>query len=692
MRALLALTLCQAANALMVKTSGVSVDQFQEDYLWIFVLGIFFAFFMAWGIGANDVANSFASSVGSKALTLKQAVVIATIVEFTGCVTMGASVTDTVRKGIIDGAFFEDNPEVLMLGMLSALLGAGLWLCLCSFLGSPVSTTHSIIGSLIGVSLTMNPDSLNAWQIFLVVLSWFASPLCSGLLAASIYLFVRTFILRSANPVERGLKFFPVLLFFTYGIVCMYTVFKNPQVDLKAWRKENEGPAIGVAFSMAFVFTAVTYAASIGKLKRDIADCDDVAADKGIDNVTADQGIDGATAITTDQPKAEENQKEEPKKKEWMWNKDLEAEANADDGKAVADLQNCEKFSLKTEKLFSFLQVICASFGALAHGANDVANAVGPLAAIVGIYTEGGISSKVDVPIWILILGGAGISVGLLTYGYNVIKAIGMKLIKVTPTRGFAIEIGAFLVVIIGTNLGIPLSTTHCKVGATVAVGMCEAGGVKNTGKGVNWKLFGKIGSMWVLTLAFASIIASSMFAVLTAAFHPMSKPLNCPLLSNKLSSATDMGTLSTASDMEALFAQLDVNNDDLLDTDELAARCLDQLAWDGEGDEADVTVEKFGRRRRRTPEDMDVDDFLDFTCTSTDNLDHMMHKQCQPMCPDGYVPNRVLKCKLDGENEVGGTGPDAGGFILKTEYSGFTHCVLRELHDFPSTAGTCSR
>jgi len=163
------------------------------------------------------------------------------------------------------------------------------------------------------------------------------------------------------------------------------------------------------------------------------------------------------------------------------------------------------------------------------------------------------------------VLGGAGISVGLLTYGYNVIKAIGMKLIKVTPTRGFAIEIGAFLVVIIGTNLGIPLSTTHCKVGATVAVGMCESGGTKN-------------------------VI------------------------------------------------------------------------------------------------------FLEFTCTSTDKLDHMMNTQCQPMCPDGYVPNRVLKCNLDGENEVGGTGPDAGGFILKTEYSGFTGCVLRELHDFPSTAGTCSR
>jgi len=647
----------------MVKSVSGGVEQFQEDYLWIFVLGLFFAFFMAWGIGANDVANSFASSVGSKALTLKQAVVIATIVEFTGCVTMGASVTDTVRKGIIDGAYFKENPEVLMLGMLSALLGAGLWLCLCSFLGSPVSTTHSIIGSLIGVSMVTNPASLNAWKIFLVVLSWFASPLCSGILAAGIFAIVRTFILRSENSVQRGLKFFPLLLYFTFLIVCMYTVFKNPQVDLKAWRGENEGPAIALAFCLALVFTGGTYAATITKLKKGIEETSEDA--------DADKGVDGATAVTTEQPKAEENETADPKATtNWGWNKDLEAEANAED-KNVTALQDYEKFTPKTEKLFSFLQVICASFGALAHGANDVANAVGPLAAIVGIYTEGEISSKVDVPIWILILGGAGISVGLLTYGYNVIKSIGMKLIKVTPSRGFAIEIGAFLVVIIGTNLGIPLSTTHCKVGATVAVGMCESGGVKNTGKGVNWRLMAKVGSMWVLTLVFASVIASSMFAVLTAAFHPMTMPLNCGLISTKLDAADHTLLANSASDMEVLFAQLDSDGDELLTTDELAERCppLDMLS-DGE----ELTVEVYGRRRRRTPEDMDLDDFLAYTCMSADKMDHMENNKCEPLCQTGYAPDEPLKCKLHPVTET----PESG-FALRTTYEGsFTTCVPR--------------
>jgi len=651
----------------MVKTEITSATQFQEDYRWIFILALFFAFFMAWGIGANDVANSFASSVGSKALTLKQAVIIATVVEFTGCVTMGASVTDTVRKGIIDGAYFEENPEVLMLGMLSALLGAGLWLCLCSFLGSPVSTTHSIIGSLIGVSLATNPDSLNAMQIGLVVVSWVASPLFSGILAAGIYLVVRTFILRSDNPVGRGLKFFPFLLYFTFLIVCLYTVFKNPQVNLKAWRNDNPGPAVGLAFGLAFALAVGTYAASITYLRKGIEETSEDPA--------ADKGLDGAAGVVTGDPQAGETElKTEPQAKQWGWNKDLEAEAAAED-KNVSALQDYEKFTPKTERLFGFLQVICASFGALAHGANDVANAVGPLAAIAGIYDEGAISSKVDVPIWILILGGVGISVGLLTYGYNVIKSIGMKLIKVTPCRGFAIEIGAFLVVIIGTNLGIPLSTTHCKVGATVAVGMCESNGMKNTSKGVNWRLMSKVGSMWVLTLAFASIIASSMYAVLTAAFHPMTKPLSCGLISTKLASVTNLRTDYTSSDIVQLFESLDTDGDALLTDAELQAHCppLHRLSND------DVTVEKYGRRRRRTPEELELDDFLEYTCMSSEKLDHMENTKCEPLCAPGFVRDDTLKCKLDGVNE------DAdGGFVLKTKYSGFGSCVE---HSF-----TCTR
>jgi len=441
--------------------------------------------------------------------------------------------------------------------------------------------------------------------------------------------------------------------------VSLYTTFKNPQTELKAWREENFGPALGLGFGMAFVLAGGTYVCTIKSLKKGIEETsDEIAADKPAAAVAGD----GA---------AEENEKAPIQEKAggWGWNKDLEAEAAKEDTN-VAALQDYEKFTPKTEKLFAFLQVICASFGALAHGANDCANAVGPLAAIAGIYEEGAISSKVDVPIWILILGGVGISVGLVTYGYNVIKAIGMKLIKVTPSRGFAIEIGAFLVVIIGTNLGIPLSTTHCKVGATVAVGMCESGGMKNTKKGVNWRLMGKVGTMWVLTLAFASVISSSMYAILTASFHPMTKPLDCGLISTKLGAAQNVLGAGgyVASDVEDLFATLDTDGDDLLTSEELAAHCppLD-LMKNGE----DLTVEKFGRRRRRSPENIDVDDFLQYTCMTSDKLEHMDNKQCEPLCAPNFEPDDTLKCSLDGDH----TTAD-GGFIIQTKYSGFTTCV----------------
>merc|ERR1712127_568635 len=224
----------------------------------------------------------------------------------------------------------------------------------------------------------------------------------------------------------------------------------------------------------------------------------------------------------------------------------------------------------------------------------------------------------------------------------------------------------------------------HCKVGAIVAVGMCESGGMKDTKKGVNWRLMGKVASMWVLTLAFASIISSSMFAVLTAAFHPMTKPLQCARISDTLGSpglvsvgvtnyilpsVASPNSLYTTTEVEALFELLDTNNDDLLDDDELATACP-PLNLMGDGEE--LRVEKFGRRRRRTPEDMDVDDFIQMACLSEDNLDHMDNKQCMPLCADGYYPDDTLKCKLDGNNEHAD-----GSYMIQTIH--WIHVVCAE-------------
>ncbi|CAE8720793.1 unnamed protein product, partial [Polarella glacialis] len=519
------------------------------------------------------------------ALTLRQAVAIATVCEFVGCISMGASVTDTVRSGFIDESYFKNNPEVLQLAMLAALIGAGLWL------------------------------------LSLVVLSWITSPLLSGILAASVFLLVRTFILRSPNAVSRGYKFYPVLLFISNLIFCMYVVFKNPQVEIKDFVAKDPGAAVG---------------------EEDVKKDSELAA-------TAEAGANVVVEVSLGDALK------------------LEAEiqkAMAEGGETKQMHDGAEKFPAKTEKLFTYLQVVCACFDSLAHGANDVANPVGPLAAIVGIHQTAKVDSKVDVPIWILVLGGAGISIGLLTYGYNVIKSIGIKLAKITPSRGFSIEMGSSIVVIVGSNLGIPLSTTHCQVGATVGVGMCEIRGASTVWKGVNWKIMAKVGVMWVMTLMFAAICASSIFGILVAIYQPQIEPMNCGPIALKIGKVDNISTTATKSSQKARFKSYDSNGDGTLDDGELK-----KVGWN-KNLAGDKLVEKFGRRRRRTPKTLSEKDFLQFTCTSNDHLEHLLYKNCEPVCLDGFRANRELSCKINPAKQ------DAtGNFQLATAYSGFSAC-----------------
>jgi sodium-dependent phosphate transporter len=647
------------------------VEAYQSEYLWIAIVGCFAAFFMAWGIGANDVANSFASSVGSKSLTLKQAVAIASVMEFVGCVAMGASVTDTVRKGILDSSFLKENPEILQLAMLSALLGAGTWLLVCSILGSPVSTTHSIIGSLIGVSLCVNPASLNGPTIGLVVLSWVTSPVLSGIIGATVFLFVRTAILRSDNPVARGYALYPVLLFFTFEVICLYTTFKNPQVDLKAWRGDYPGYAVLAATGVALLLAGVIYATTVGYVKRQTEAMDEQEGGIQVD-VEAKARADAEVEAKADgeaEAKAEGASSKKAGGFVMPWNRDLHAAGLEEDAGAAAVDDEAEKFPAKAEKLFNYLQVISACFDSLAHGANDVANSVGPLAAIMGIHSAAKVDSKVDVPIWILVLGGVGITIGLLTYGYNVIKSIGIKLTKITPARGFCIEMGSSIVVIVGSNLGIPLSTTHCQVGATVGVGMCEINGAATAKRGVNWKLMGKVFSMWVLTLVFAAVCSSAIFTVMASAYRPMTQALPCGKIQSHLSSLNVAGrAIADKASMKALFKTIDADGDSEIDSDELKkAADVSDMALDGKK----KLVEVYGRRRRRTPSTMTESDFLQYTCVSNDNLEHMHYTKCEPRCNSGLRADKELQCKLNPANT-----DSAGNFMIATYYSGFSNCV----------------
>jgi len=491
----------------------------------------------------------------------------------------------------------------------------------------------------------------------LVVLSWITSPLFSGIIAALIFLVVRRFILRSPDAVERGFKFFPLLVFFTFMIFCFYVTFKNSQVELKTFRKESPGLAVLMALACAMVLAGIAYALTIGKIREWVAQVSDT-----VEVIPEAKGAWGAPEGTEGQQ--EQQQQQQQQKPTFFWNQDLHAAACEEEARAAELREESEQFPAKTEKLFSYLQVVSAAFDSLAHGANDAANAVGPLAAIWGIHEAGKVDSKVEVPIWILAMGGVAMSIGLLTYGYNVIKSIGIKLTTITPSRGFSIEMGSSIVVIIGSNLGIPLSTTHCQVGATVGVGLCENNGFTSVSKGVNWKLMGKVVFMWVATLAFAGICSSAIFGFLSSAYHPMSKPLECGKIMNNIGSLPNVWSNITKSDMQALFVEIDADGDEVVDSDELKSHGLDKTL------KGDKVVEKYGRRRRRTPKTMTESDFLLFTCVKVEKLDHMQQTKCEPRCLPGFRADTELSCKLSsGANQE-------GGFQLGASYSGFTGCV----------------
>ncbi|CAE8651152.1 unnamed protein product, partial [Polarella glacialis] len=507
-------------------------------------------------------------------------------------------------------------------------------------------------------------------KLGLVVLSWLTSPLLSGIIGACVFLFVRTTILRSPHAVSRGYKFFPLLLRFTNLIFCMYVVFKNKQVELKTFRTENPGGAVGVALGFALFFTAIVYAATFKIIQRSTEAFEEEDVKKHSEQpAKAEAGADVVMEVSlgeASKPEAETHNASLTGGR--FFDQDLHAQAMAEGDETRAMHDDAEKFPAKTEKLFSYLQVVSAAFDSLAHGANGVANSVGPLAAIVGIHQTAKVDSKVEVPIWILVMGGAGISIGLLTYGYNVIKSIGIKLAKITPSRGFSIEMGSSIVVIIGSNLGIPLSTTHCQVGATVGVGMCEIRGASTAWKGVNWRIMAKVAVMWVMTLVFAAICASSVFGILVAIYQPQIEPMNCGPIAWKIGKVGNISTVATKDSQKVRFKSYDSNGDGELDNGELK-----KVGWN-ENLKGDKLVEKCGRRRRRTPKTMTEKDFLQFTCTSNDNLEHLLYTKCEPVCLDGFRANKELSCKINPAKQ------DAdGNFQLATYYSGFSACVVKK-------------
>ncbi len=415
-----------------------------DDYgMILLILAVLFGIFMAWGVGANDVANAMGTSVGAKAITIKQAIIIAMVFEFAGAYLAGGEVTSTIRKGIVDPEALADTPELFVYGMLAALLAAGTWLLVATAFGWPVSTTHSIVGAIIGFACVgIGFDSVQWPKVAEIASSWVVSPIMAGTLSFILYMSVKKFIFGATDPYVAAKRFVPVYIFLAGYIVSMVTLVKG----LKHIGLE-------VTFQQALIYSLVT-AMFIALI-----------------------GIYGLSRI-----------------------------------KRVTRSEQGDIVNL--ERAFGVLMIFTACAMAFAHGSNDVANAIGPLAAINSVIENGGmVGTKSSIPGWILLLGGTGIVLGLATYGYKVIRTIGTHITELTPSSGFAAELAAASTVVIASGYSLPVSTTHTLVGGVLGVGLAR--GIA----ALNLKVVGTIFASWLVTLPAGAILAIIFFYILKAIF-----------------------------------------------------------------------------------------------------------------------------------------------------------------------------
>lgn len=653
-------------------------------YLWMLILGFIIAFVLAFSVGANDVANSFGTAVGSGVVTLKQACILASIFETVGSVLLGAKVSETIRKGLIDVDMYKPNPKLLMAGSVSAMFGSAVWQLVASFLKLPISGTHCIVGATIGFSLVAKGQDGVKWsELVKIVLSWFVSPLLSGIMSGILFFLVRAFILRKADPVPNGLRALPVFYACTIGInlfsimytgapllgfdklplwgtilisvgcavLCALIVWffvcprmkrkiereiksspsESPLMEKKNSLKEEHeeaklsvsdvesrspssetGPAtvplravveertvsfkLGdleeapererlpsvdlkeetsldgamngavqlpngnlVQFSQAvsnhinssghYQYHTVHKDSGLYKEllhKLHLAKVGDCMGDSGDRPLRRNNSYTSYTMAICGMPldsfraKEGEQKGEEMEKLTWP-NTDSKKRIRMDSYtsycNAVSDIHSASEMDVSSKVetglgdrkgsgssleewndqdkpevslLFQFLQILTACFGSFAHGGNDVSNAIGPLVALYLVYNTGDVHSKEASPIWLLLYGGIGICIGLWVWGRRVIQTMGKDLTPITPSSGFSIELASALTVVIASNVGLPISTTHCKVGSVVSVGWLRSK------KAVDWRLFRNIFMAWFVTVPISGLISAAIMAVFT--------------------------------------------------------------------------------------------------------------------------------------------------------------------------------
>ncbi|XP_069020224.1 sodium-dependent phosphate transporter 1-B [Embiotoca jacksoni] len=695
----------------IILAATVAAPTALTEYMWLLIVGFVIAFILAFSVGANDVANSFGTAVGSGVVTLRQACVLATVFETLGSVLLGAKVSETIRKGIIDVNMYNGSEHVLMAGSVSAMFGSAVWQLAASFLKLPISGTHCIVGATIGFSLVAKGQQGVRWlELLRIVSSWFLSPLLSGMMSGVVFYFVRIFILHKKDPVPNGLKALPVFYAITMGInlfsimftgapmlgldkvpwwvillislgfslltglvvwfiVCPYLKKKierdikssspseSPLMEkrelreaqcpiLKPTAKETSTPidaAVNqdspaqpqaapeerrVAFNIGDSDDA-----DINKEQKvafDIGDSDDtdyssasdapkqVQSDSQVSNQQVQQS-NGSTNATNqvqfnnhaqfnnrpaqlpsngysqyhtvhkdsglykdllhklhlakvgdcmgeggDRPIRRNNSytsytmaiigmhgdfkhKEGdfrasedgdkgpgsgvPERKrvrmdsytsycnavaehttpEALGEGDVTLEIRKEDAgssRSSLDDDRLEADKPEVSTLFQFLQILTACFGSFAHGGNDVSNAIGPLVALYLVYQTSNVMTDAQTPIWLLLYGGVGICAGLWVWGRRVIQTMGRDLTPITPSSGFSIELASALTVVVASNIGLPVSTTHCKVGSVVAVGWLRSR------KAVDWRLFRNIFMAWFVTVPISGLISAAIMAI----------------------------------------------------------------------------------------------------------------------------------------------------------------------------------
>ncbi|MDE3045753.1 MAG: inorganic phosphate transporter [Verrucomicrobiota bacterium] len=463
----------------------------------ILAVTLFLGFYMAWNIGANDVANAMGTSVGSKALTLRRAVLLAAILEFGGAFLAGSNVSETIQHGIVSPELFYADPQVFVLGMMGSLLATGALLQLASYFGLPVSTTHAIVGAVVGFGAVIGGVHAIQWQeVCYIASGWILSPFLSGVISYGLFCLIQKKILYALHPTEAAYKLAPVLVLATISVAAMSLCYEGFHLHLSFF------PALGLSLSIGLVAALLSRFFLRRRPEPELV---------SVEGFNPYQAVSLEKALHHLQRVHLSNRNDSYG--EQISHVLAQVRRLNDVVKKNTHFSHTTSQYLSVEKLFVFLQILTACLIAFAHGANDVANAIGPVAAVLNILQHNTLHTNTAIPSWLLALGGAGIVIGLATWGWRVIETVGEKITELTPTRGFCAEFGAAFTILFASKLGLPISTTHALVGSVLGVGMAR--GLQ----ALNLQMLREIVVSWVVTIPLCALFSIGAFYLLKLLF-----------------------------------------------------------------------------------------------------------------------------------------------------------------------------